>query len=108
MSARRWLAACVTIGDRLYVCGGWDGYNDLSSAERFDPQRGCWEALPPMSIDRHRSTCAAMGGQLYICGGLGKSSAEYFDPEANEWRALPDMSAARAGAACASMLTRIC
>lgn len=57
-------AAFAVTGGRLYVFGGRGGIAvdsaaRLSSAEVFDPRRGEWSALPPMSERRTDATAVA-------------------------------------------------
>ena len=94
------------------VCGGVDEEDSLISAERFDPERHLWEALPPMGSERWGASAAAMGGRLYTCGGCNTqddnlSSVERFDPERNLWEALPPMSSERFRSSAAAMDGRL-
>lgn len=58
MRVGRGYAAMGVMARRLYVCGGVPAQPalgaaaPLSSAERFDPDRGIWEELPPMLTPR--------------------------------------------------------
>jgi len=58
MAERRSAAAAAVVAGKLYVCGGFDGDVRLRSAERFDPDGGAWEPLPPMAERRSRVTSA--------------------------------------------------
>jgi len=88
---------------RLYVCGGTDGQERLSSAERFNLSNGTWEVLPPMIHRRYGITASVLHGRLYVCGGFNGqealSSAERFDPGSGTWELLLPMTEKRFGAA---------
>lgn len=88
----------------LFLLGGDDGEQVLSSVERFDPMHAAWEALPPMTAQRHMHAAAFASGQIVVCGGIADmshdfrramSSAESFDPTVNCWQPLPHMSVPR-------------
>mmetsp|Transcript_2438 Transcript_2438/g.7264 ORF Transcript_2438/g.7264 Transcript_2438/m.7264 type:complete len:608 (-) Transcript_2438:109-1932(-) len=89
----------------IYVCGGFDGAEETSTAERFDPAFGAWEPLPPMRKRRSVLAAAVIAGRLYVCGGHDGahilSSAERFDPAAGEWEQLMSMQEQRWCAAAA-------
>ena len=51
-TARSDLGVAV-VGNKLYAVGGYYGDANLSTVEVFDPQRGVWEAGPPMAMARH-------------------------------------------------------
>ena len=55
---QRWAAAFKTWG------------TSTRSAERFDPERNLWEALPTMGSERRWASAAATGGRHYVLGGL--------------------------------------
>ena len=96
-TARDGLAAAVVDG-KLYVMGGSDGQNRLSSVERYDPETNAWEAVAPMSMARCPSAAAVVDGKLYVMGGfngrqnLPFSSVERYDPAKDEWVAMASMA----------------
>ena len=55
-SARAWPAVAV-IDKKIYVMGGFDGTNRLSSAEVYDPETDQWASLSNMKVSR--AGCAA-------------------------------------------------
>jgi len=88
---------------RLYVCGGADGHQALSSAECFDPMAGAWQDLPAtMALPRAAAAAAVMAGRLYVCGGITAqraiSSVERLDTTAGAWETLAPLSQPRADA----------
>ena len=53
-------AVVASVSDRLYVCGGYHAGEFLSSAERFDPEKATWEALPSMARRRTGAVVAVL------------------------------------------------
>eukprot|EP00438_Fugacium_kawagutii_P017567 Skav228555 [mRNA] locus=scaffold1887:647093:652451:- [translate_table: standard] len=55
----------------------------LPNFERFDPELGVWEKLPPMPTARHGAACCPVAGLVYALAGFDGqtvlSSAERFD-----------------------------
>ena len=96
MSTARGGPAAAAIDGKLYVMGGNDGQNRLSSVERFDPAKNAWEAVAPMSTARTCPAAAAIDGKLYVMGGHDGqnrlSSVERYDPATNEWAAMTSMA----------------
>lgn len=52
MLTRRAGAAAAVVVGRLYLCGGYDGAQNLAECERFDPHSRTWELLPALSCRR--------------------------------------------------------
>ena len=96
MSTARYALAAAAVDGKLYVMGGYDGQNRLSSVERYDPAKNAWEAVAPMSTARSGLAAAAVDGKLYVMGGHdgqnGLSSVERYDPARNEWVAMASMA----------------
>ena len=70
--------------DALYIFGGYDGSNVLSSCEVYDPASDRWRAIAPMGSKRSALAAAVVGGLLYVIGGKDGSnhlsSCEVYDP----------------------------
>jgi len=105
MMQPRSVTAAASVDGRLYVCGGHNGQQELSSAERYDPGAGAWEAMLPLSQRRSGAAVAVAAGRLYVCGGYDGwevlSSVERLGPEAAVWEPAPAMSERRDHAAAA-------
>lgn len=111
----RGCASGGTIGQRLYVCGGFVDDDDagcddednlvLSSSECLDLAGGdAWEACPSMLGRRWGAAAGVLDGCLYVCGGYDGArsslkSVEVFDPTRNAWREGVPMGQRRARAA---------
>lgn len=95
------------IDGRIYIAGGFDGHQNLNTAECYDPELGCWKKLPPMATRRFGANSAVVGSRLYVCGGNDgngpSKSVECFDPKSGQWVVLPDMRQRRVGIVCAAL-----
>ena len=96
MSSARYSLAAAVVDGKLYVMGGFDVPNRLSSVEQYDPAKNAWEAVAPMSTARQGPAAAVVDGKLYVMGGLNArtplSSVERYDPVRNEWVAMASMA----------------
>lgn len=92
---------------KLYVCGGGDGQEVLSSMEFLDLRTGRWHAGPSMSRPRQGAASVFAPDCFYVCGGSDGhgvlNSSERFDPLTGEWQAIPPMLMPRI-AACVGAL----
>ena len=61
----RWYAVAATVGDYIYVVGGWG----LANVERYDPATDSWSAGPSLPAQRQRAFAAWYGDYLYVGGG---------------------------------------
>ena len=68
----------VTLPDGIYVMGGYDGAEYLSSMERFDESTGEWEVLPSMITPRAKFSAVAStdGRYIYVIGGENDEEAK--------------------------------
>lgn len=63
--------ASVSLHDRIYVIGGYDGRSRLSSVECLDytaDEDGVWYSVAPMNVRRGLAGATTLGGRL--CCGL--------------------------------------
>jgi kelch-like protein 18 len=58
------LGACV-IGERVYVCGGYDGITSLATCETYDPCTQLWTMLPSMHRQRSAAGIAVIDARIY-------------------------------------------
>ena len=64
----------VTIGDSIYVPGGFGGPVRL---DRYNPERDQWQTLAQMPAGRHHLMATAYEGRLYLFGGAPPQSRRY-------------------------------
>jgi len=103
-------AVAATISGVIYVAGGFDGRQDLNSAEFLSTSTHMWQQLPNMSARRHGPLAAAIGTNWYVCGGFDGprlGNAEFFDTVANTWNRFPNMPEWRRGAVAAAVAGRL-
>lgn len=104
MGSRRHGHGSVSLDGFVYVIGGYDGGEFLSSAERYTPSTGQWEAIAPMRTSRFGVACAVLDGRIYAVGGYSSGtfhkSVERYDPATNTWERVNPMANAREWHAC--------
>lgn len=89
---------------KLYVLGGRGRVSlALDTAERYDPQTGKWERLPPMPVPSGGLSAVEVDGKVMAVGG-GNDGAETvtgavqeYNPKSDEWTRLPDLHTPRHG-----------
>ncbi|ETN74073.1 BTB/POZ domain protein [Necator americanus] len=96
MRTSRHLAAVAVLNEYIYVIGGRNGGEALSSVERFCTEKYEWEAVPDMHESRYFFGATAVNGKIYVFGGLNTNgiqsrSVECFNPRNMCWTILPAM-----------------
>ncbi|KHJ76887.1 kelch repeat protein, partial [Oesophagostomum dentatum] len=71
----RELAAATTMNDKIYVCGGSNGNEDLDTVECFDPCMNCWFSMPSMKVVRKNLSVLAYDSAVYAIAGENDSTA---------------------------------
>ena len=99
MTTKQIGCAAVSVGNKIYVFGGW--YDAcLSSDEVYDVTTQEWTPLPDMKEKRRFCAVTAVGNRIYVVGGEDgsnpHSSCEVFDTSTNTWSSpIPDMKEKR-------------
>ena len=85
-AARGWHAATLLTDGRVLVIGGWDGDDDVASAEVWDPATNAFSPAGSLTAvhDGHTAT-PLLDGRVLVVGGVGTTpgflaSAEVWDP----------------------------
>jgi Kelch motif len=77
------------------VAGGF-GAGWLRDAELYDPTRGRWKRVAPMTTAREHASATLLGdGRVLVAGGGNPSatlSAELYDPASGKWTATGRMT----------------
>jgi hypothetical protein len=64
----RSFAAVITDGNRIYVIGGYDGTQAVSTVEIFDPSRG-WSTSTPLPFPVADPKVGIASGRIFVFGG---------------------------------------
>lgn len=92
-------AAAATLGDRIYLLGGFVTDN-LTQVYDPDPQADSWIAGAAMPTPRHGLAAVTLDGLVYAIGGSNGTTAlatvEAYEPGSNTWRTRASMRTARA------------
>uniref|UniRef100_A0A9J2PLB0 BACK domain-containing protein n=1 Tax=Ascaris lumbricoides TaxID=6252 RepID=A0A9J2PLB0_ASCLU len=103
--------ACVVIGTKMYIAGGYDGDTFFNDFHCYDAERMKWLEMAPMHNARCYVAGCELNGKVFVCGGSNGherlKSAEIYDAEKNQWTQLRDMHFARSDAAACTMNGRV-
>ncbi|KAL8542384.1 hypothetical protein ACS0TY_003305 [Phlomoides rotata] len=70
MEARRGCLSIVTMNEKIYTLGGFDGTTMVPSVEVYDPRLGTWMPGEPMNYAREYSVAAVLNESIYVIGGV--------------------------------------
>ncbi|KAK9839757.1 hypothetical protein WJX84_002317 [Apatococcus fuscideae] len=90
----------------IYMLGGFDGRQYLSSVVRLDPREGIWHPVADMLEKRGSHACTVWNDYLLAAGGWDGqflSSVEVWDPRKGSWGPVAPMQEARAYGATANV-----
>ncbi|MFN8581348.1 MAG: kelch repeat-containing protein [Gemmatimonadaceae bacterium] len=84
-------SAAVTVGEDLYVVGGWTGSALSGDLTMFDPLTSSWTPLAPRPNPAYAALGAqTLAGQIYVVGGVSatgvpNATVSVYDPPSNTW-----------------------
>jgi hypothetical protein len=85
---------CAVFNDRIWVCGGHDGYTELITCESFHPKDG-WQFEADLLVEISQTTAVVNSAGLFMIGGtnsFGDSPfVQFYDAEVNLWRMWEDL-----------------
>jgi N-acetylneuraminic acid mutarotase len=91
MPIARGILGAATIGDRIYVIGGYDDVAEFNACDAYDPLMDSWEPRSPMALPRGGLAVVAVREQVYALGG-GMSGYlafnERYDPGMDAWSSI--------------------
>jgi N-acetylneuraminic acid mutarotase len=106
MPTARTEVTAATIGDVIYVIGGFPTGAHTNVVEAYDISENSWSTKAPLPQAIDHAGAATVNGKLYVIGGYINlfngtiSSATYeYDPLEDEWTPRASMPLARAAAA---------
>jgi kelch-like protein 10 len=98
---------CITVGDKMYVIGGFDGTECFNSCRTFHLIDRVWNEIAPMNERRCYISVAYLNGFLYAMGGFNghvrQNSAEKYLFETNQWSAICPMHVQRSDASACTL-----
>lgn len=104
MPAKLHHAGAVTIGERIYVVGGFTKaflsvWHPVETLYIYHPASDTWVEGPPMPTARGALAVAELDGRIVAVGGYADSSntgaVELYDPVQGKWDTLPSLPTAR-------------
>ncbi|CAF1358667.1 unnamed protein product [Adineta steineri] len=102
---------CITIADKMYIIGGFDGTEYFSSCRTFHLIDRVWNDIAPMNERRCYVSIAYLNGFLYAMGGFNgrvrQNTAEKYLSETNQWSAICPMHVQRSDASACTLNDRI-
>lgn len=89
MANRRSGVGCVSYQGYIYVIGGYDGSDRLSSCEKYNPTTDEWSTICEMSEKRSNFGIEIIDDMIYAIGGFNGEgtvdTVECYDPERDIW-----------------------
>ncbi|XP_067338561.1 kelch-like protein 10 [Channa argus] len=83
----------------IYICGGFNGSEDLKTAEYYNPETNQWTLISQMNSRRSGIRVIAYADHVYAVGGFDGikwlSSAEAYNPQTNAWHTVSSMLSPR-------------
>lgn len=88
----------LLIGDKLYITGGRDEYNEYPNVLIFDRNTQNLKRIIDLRIPRayHTMIYSEIFNTILVIGGEHEPSVEIFDPVTYRWQLLPDLNIPRA------------
>jgi DNA-binding CsgD family transcriptional regulator/N-acetylneuraminic acid mutarotase len=99
-------------GSFLYLLGGWDGTDSLSTAYVYDPGNDSWRPLAALPAAKAFAAGGFVAGRLYVVGGMDNGRAaldtcHVFDITSATWADCPPMLTPRTGSGAAVLFNKL-
>ncbi|XP_063727443.1 kelch-like protein 12 [Symsagittifera roscoffensis] len=111
LPTRRRYVSATQLGGQIYVIGGYDNANRLSSVSVLDCRVMQWKTVANMNVRRGLAGVVSYRDKIYVAGGFDGSSRlssmEVYDPNLDKWEMMPQMTIGREGSSlvvCADMI----
>ncbi len=89
--------AIAATDNDIYIFGGFDGENYLSTVERYNPADGKFilrDSIPPMPTARSGAKAVLIDDKIYVIGGRNETeylnTIEIYDTKNNTWTTVND------------------
>lgn len=86
----RWRHKMASLLGKLYVIGGYNGTQRLSSVECYSVYNNQWRTVAPLPLAVSSAAVVGCAGKLYVIGGAITNDAntnkvQCYDPTADQW-----------------------
>ncbi|XP_059400525.1 kelch-like protein 35 [Carassius carassius] len=90
LSRGRWRHKMTSLCGKLYVVGGYNGRERLSSVERYSPHENSWTSVSDLLLPVSSAAVSSCCGKLYIIGGAvsdhnNTDRVQCYDPVSDRW-----------------------
>lgn len=106
--ARQKFGFALVSGGKFLVAGGFDGANNLASAELYDPNTGLFTPTGSMQVERQLPiTIPVLGGLVLVAGGLSGTylaECELYNPQSGIFVPTGSMSTPRSATTASATL----
>jgi DNA-binding CsgD family transcriptional regulator len=93
--------ALASLGDALFLYGGWDGERYVSTSFAFDRTRETWDTLSPVPDEMGFASAVAWNDHIYVVGGYDGQrelvACRVYDPASDSWESCAPMALGRGG-----------
>ncbi|KFO63881.1 Kelch-like 26, partial [Corvus brachyrhynchos] len=116
LKRRTWGHAGATVGDKLYISGGYGiSVEDKKALHCYDPATDQWEFKTPMNEPRVLHAMVSANSRIYALGGrmdhvdrcFDVLAVEYYVPETDQWTTVSPMRAGQSEAGCCLLEKKI-
>ena len=81
---------CAELDGLIYCAGGFDGFENLNTAQVYNPGANTWSSIADMSEVREKPVAIGIDGKFYVTGGWDNNGnpspvLEIYDPALNTW-----------------------
>lgn len=90
LTVARWRHKMAVHQGKVYVIGGFDGNQRLSSVEAYDPFHNRWTQVTPLAEGVSSFAAASFDRWIYVIGGgpngkLATDKVQYWEPGTDSW-----------------------
>ncbi|XP_699490.4 kelch-like protein 35 [Danio rerio] len=93
LSRGRWRHKMVSLCGKLYVVGGYNGRERVSTVERYSPHENSWISVSELPLPVSSAALASCCGKLYVIGGAisdhaNTNQVQCYDPLTDSWSSV--------------------
>ncbi|XP_038057011.1 kelch-like protein 24 isoform X2 [Patiria miniata] len=107
LNVARYQHCSSVLTGHIFVIGGYDGQNKLSSVEMYESKNNTWTCIQPMITPVAFATATAFNGRLFVIGGMTQDDRVFngiqcYNLESQTWSIITTLQIKRKG--CKSVL----